>query len=94
MTHSLVTLYSQIGEFTSFEQNLLVEHDQDTDAKDLIEERLIREYGEVEQPMHDMTIVFEGHKNGDSIIITIQNIMRISPKEADVLRRFIPMFDD
>lgn len=93
MMHSLVTLYSEVGNFTSFEQNLLVEHDQNADAKDLVEKHLIKEYGEVEQPLHDGTIVFEGHKNGDSIIITFQNIMRVSPEEAEVLKRFIPSME-
>jgi len=93
MTHSLVTFHSNVGDFASFEEHLLIEHQESDDPEKLFEEHLISEYCEVEEPMEEGTIVFAGHKNGDSIVVTIVSIGTVTEKEALILQKFIPTME-
>lgn len=93
MTHSLVTFHSNVGDFASFEEHLLIGHIESDDIEKIIENHLIGEYHEVEEPMQERTIVFAGHKNGDSIIVTIDSIARVSAEEALILQKYIPTME-
>jgi len=92
MTYSLVNLYSNTGHFPIFDEHYLVEHERYFDVEALVRTYLTGKYEKLEQ-VTDETTVFVGHKDGKFIILTIASIVRVSPEEAEILRRFIPTME-
>ena len=93
MPYSFVTFHSKVGDFACFEEHLIIQHDESDDVEKIFEAHLISQYVEVEEPMQEGTIVFAGHKNGDSIIVSIESIVELSTQQTIIMRTYIPTIE-